>query len=92
MYKLPFQVAAPVLRYLNSSARSRRLCDGAQSSSQPLVVVTGFIPTLSALFRFIYFWFKSCKMKARGGKEGKERSLCLRQVALVYVARPQGPH
>lgn len=67
MYKQPFQVAAPVLRRRNSSAGSRNLCDCAQSA-QLLVVSIAFIPTLTALFRSIYFWFKCCEMKVRGRK------------------------
>lgn len=73
MYKQLFQAAAPVLLQRNSSARSRNLCDWAQSA-QLLVVSIAFIPTLTALFRSIYFWFKCCEMKVRGRKGVKEYS------------------
>lgn len=101
MYKQPFQVAAPVLRQRNSSARSRNLCDCAQSA-QLLVVSIAFIPTLTALFRSIYFWFKCCEMKVRGRKARvKEYSysqtggpgLCHRApgAALTVSEREEGP-
>lgn len=90
MCKLPFQVAAPILRHQRSSSRYRSLCGGAQSS-RLLVVSARFIPPLTALFRSIYFWFKCGKMKVRRRRRrAKERSLSLRQVAPVYVAGPPG--
>lgn len=55
-----------------------------------------FIPTLSALFTSIYFWFKCCKMKVRsraGGWECRGETVAGggdRQVALFCVAGPPG--
>lgn len=54
MYKVAFQAAR--LADLEAFVTALR-------ALSCLLLAPAFIPTLAALFRFIYFWFKCCKMK-----------------------------